>query len=173
MTQLSLPLQYKKPLNGIPLYESSRYKNLYDLQGLGIKVVREKPRLENRVEVSKPSDLEPVLEELYRGVEKECFYSFLLNSRNELQGIDLVSVGCLNSSLIHPRELFRLPIILASASLICCHNHPSGSVEPSAEDRELTKRLYSASEILGIELLDHLIWGGDGRYLSMKEASLF
>lgn len=90
-----------------------------------------------------------------------------------MEGIDLVSVGSLNASLVHPREVYRLPLILAAASIIVSHNHPSQDCTPSREEVELTRRLKSAGELIGVELLDHLVFGGRERYLSMKEAKLF
>lgn len=77
-------------------------------------------------------------------------------------------MGTLNASLVHPREVFRAAIKCSSASLICVHNHPSGDPTPSPEDIALTKRLVSAGELVGIEVLDHLVIG-DGRFISLKE----
>ncbi|MDQ3927236.1 MAG: hypothetical protein M3272_09690, partial [Actinomycetota bacterium] len=79
----------------------------------------------------------------------------------------LVSVGTLSASLVHPREVFKPAVRASAASVILAHNHPSGKVEPSQEDREVTRRIGEAAEVLGIEVLDHVIVG-DG-YFSMKE----
>ena len=174
--QLSLDFMKRKPLSvqGVPVYQGREYQSLYDLQGLGVKVVRERPHLEDRITVSRPSDLEPILKGLFEGEQREFFYSVLLDSRNVIEALDLISIGTLNSSMIHPRELFKLPIILGAASLVCCHNHPSGSTDPSREDIELTKRLKKCSDLLGLDFLDHIIYGnGNGRYLSLKEAGMF
>ncbi len=174
MPQLSLDLKYKSPrqVQGIPVYHSPDYQSLEDYQGLGIRVVRERPDLGKRMSVSRPTDLVPFFDELYRGLDKEAFYSFLLDSRNQLQGVDLISLGSLNASLVHPREVFRLPLILSAASLLVSHNHPSGDATPSREDIELTRRLQQGGELLGVELLDHVIYGSRDRFLSMKEANL-
>ena len=95
-----------------------------------------------------------------------------LNSANGLIRQVKISEGILNSSLVHPREVFRSAILECAASIIVAHNHPSGDVTPSREDIELTRRMVQAGDIMGIEVLDHLIIGGE-RFLSMKEANLF
>jgi DNA repair protein RadC len=75
----------------------------------------------------------------------------------------------LTSSLVHPREVFKPAILAGSAALLLAHNHPSGDPEPSAEDIALTRRLTSAGQLLGIEILDHLILGEAGRFVSLRE----
>ena len=95
-----------------------------------------------------------------------------LNARNQVICREDVSVGSLNASLVHPREVFVAAVGSSAASVILAHNHPSGDVTPSREDIELTKRMVQAGEIMGIEVLDHLIVGQE-RFLSMKEAGLF
>jgi DNA repair protein RadC len=94
----------------------------------------------------------------------------LLNQKNEVLESPTVSVGTLSASLVHPREVFKPAVRASAASVILAHNHPSGNTEPSAEDREVTRRISEAARILGIEVLDHVILG-DG-YFSMKESSL-
>jgi DNA repair protein RadC len=103
---------------------------------------------------------------------KEHFIALFLNARNQVICREVVSVGSLNASLVHPREVFAPAVGSAAASVILAHNHPSGDVTPSREDIELTRRMVQAGEIMGIEVLDHLIIGGE-RFLSMKEANLF
>lgn len=100
--------------------------------------------------------------------DREHFKVINLNIKNQVIMIDEVSVGSLNASLVHPREVFKLPIKRSAASLILAHNHPSGDLQPSKEDVALTERLCEAGRILGIEILDHLIIGNNS-YLSMKE----
>lgn len=102
--------------------------------------------------------------QLLAGVDdgKEHFWVFGLDVRHRLTLAEELSVGCLTSSLVHPRELFR-PLILAScAAVIVAHNHPSGDPEPSAEDLAVTRRIAAAGSLLGIELLDHLVVGNKG-----------
>jgi DNA repair protein RadC len=100
-------------------------------------------------------------------LDRENFVAMLLNTKNEVIETPTISVGTLSASLVHPREVFKPAIRASAASVILAHNHPSGNVEPSREDREVTKRLARAAELLGIELLDHVIVG-DGCF-SMKE----
>jgi DNA repair protein RadC len=101
-------------------------------------------------------------------LDREHFKVINLNTKNEVIVIEAVSVGSLNSSIVHPREVFKQPIKRSAASLILVHNHPSGDTTPSREDMEITKRLYEAGSLLGIEIIDHLIIG-QNNYLSMKE----
>ena len=97
--------------------------------------------------------------------DKEHFWSIGLNARNKVQYVELVTLGLLNQTIIQPRELFRLAIIEDGViSLIIIHNHPSNSLEPSAEDKTKTRQLAEAGKILGIKLLDHLIIGKEGYY---------
>ena len=104
--------------------------------------------------------------------EKEHFWCIGLNTRNNIKYIDLVSLGTLNSSLVHPREVFRLAIYKGVSVLIIGHNHPSGDPAPSNEDIKITQRLIEAGRIIGIEVLDHVIIGGTG-YYSLKEHGIF
>jgi DNA repair protein RadC len=98
----------------------------------------------------------PAIRRLTRS-KREHFVILLLNARHEVDAVETVSIGSLNASIVHPREIF-LPAILASAaSIICCHNHPSGDPEPSEEDLSITKRLVQCGEMLGIGVLDHVI----------------
>lgn len=99
---------------------------------------------------------------------KEHFYALFLDTKNRIISEELISVGTLNASLIHPREVFNPAIKSSANSIIIVHNHPSGDCEPSTNDKEVTKMLAEAGEILGISVLDHIIIGKAG-YCSMKE----
>ena len=107
----------------------------------------------------------------FRTAKKEHFYAFLLDTQNRILGSEIVSIGTLNASLIHPRECFRTAIVKTAASVIFVHNHPSGGLEPSPEDIAATKRLVDAGKLLGIEVLDHVIVTADS-YTSFKEQRL-
>jgi DNA repair protein RadC len=107
-----------------------------------------------------------------RGKKKEHFLALLLDTRGQLIRIAEVSVGSLDSSIVHPREVFKEAISASAASVIFVHNHPSGDTEPSKDDIGLTKRLAEAGEIMGIDVLDHIIVC-DRSYLSMKARGLF
>ena len=98
----------------------------------------------------------------------EEFGLLLLDTRNRLKRLEVVSKGSLNGSLVHPREVYREAAIRQAAAIIAFHNHPSGDPSPSRDDRALTKRLVKAGAILGIELLDHVIVSAS-RYWSFKE----
>jgi DNA repair protein RadC len=88
---------------------------------------------------------------------REHFVVILLNARHEPLAIETVSIGSLNASIVHPREVFRPAVIASAASIIVAHNHPSGDPEPSEEDLSITRRLAQVGELLGIGLLDHVI----------------
>ncbi|MBA3472113.1 MAG: DNA repair protein RadC [Rubrobacter sp.] len=117
--------------------------------------------------VSSPADVARLLRGRIANLDRENFVVVLLNTKNEVIETSTVSVGTLGASLVHPREVFKPAVRASAASVILAHNHPSGKVEPSREDREVTRRLGEAADILGIEVLDHVIVG-DG-YFSMKE----
>lgn len=109
-------------------------------------------------------------EELDRS--KEHFWVIGLKSNNVIQYIELVSLGTMNASLVHPREVFRTAIFNSVASIIIAHNHPSGELIASHEDKSITQRLLEAGKLLDMPLLDHIIIGGETsekRYFSFKE----
>lgn len=99
--------------------------------------------------------------------EKEHYYVMHLDTRSQVKMVELVTIGILNSSLVHPRETFRRAVISGSAAIIIAHNHPSGEVEPSDEDMKITRIMHEAGNILGIALLDHIIFT-KGNYFSFK-----
>ncbi|UVT22430.1 MAG: DNA repair protein RadC [Nitrospira sp.] len=95
----------------------------------------------------------------FEGLDREHFVVCGLDAKHHVIGINVVSVGSLSLSIVHPREVFKPLIVMNAAAWLCAHNHPSGDTTPSQEDRLLTKRLREAGELLGITLLDHLILG--------------
>ena len=102
---------------------------------------------------------------------EEHFCIFCLNTKNKIVGVHTISIGTLNASIVHPREVFKAAMLNNASAIICFHNHPSGDPEPSREDIETTRRLVEAGEIMGIKVFDHVIIG-EQRYLSMKEEGL-
>lgn len=106
-----------------------------------------------------------------RASKKEHFVVFFLNTQNQVIQKEIVSIGTLNASLIHPREVFEPAIKHLASHIIVAHNHPSGSLEASNEDLAVTKRLSDAGRLLGIQLLDHVIVTGTG-YCSLKDQNL-
>jgi DNA repair protein RadC len=103
---------------------------------------------------------------------KEHFVVLALNARSIPLGVVTVSIGTLSASLVHPREVFGPAILLNAAAIIVSHNHPSGDVTPSAEDKDATRRLQRAGELLGIPVLDHIIVFSE-EFISMKDTGYF
>ncbi|MGG1673975.1 JAB domain-containing protein [Paenibacillus sp. NRS-1783] len=99
--------------------------------------------------------------------DREVLGILWLNTKNVIVGAELVSIGSLNASIVHPREVFKSGILHNASSFIVFHNHPSGDTRPSEEDINVTNRLSAAGELIGIELIDHIILGED--YKSLKE----
>jgi len=121
--------------------------------------------------VNSPQDVAHLVMEEMRYLDREHFRIMSLTTKNHVLGISLISVGSLNSSLVHPRECFKEAIRRNSNAIILLHNHPSGDPTPSQEDVEVTRRLAEGGRILGIEVLDHVIIG-DNRYISLKERGI-
>jgi DNA repair protein RadC len=118
-----------------------------------------------------PQDVAGLLMNEMRYLDREHFRVLLLNTKNHVLQSCLISVGSLNSSLVHPREVFKFAIKHSAAAIILCHNHPSGSPDPSNEDIDITRRLVEAGKVIGIEVLDHVVIG-DGVYVSLKERGM-
>jgi DNA repair protein RadC len=118
--------------------------------------------------VRRPEDLHAVLGEEFRGLDRERFLGLYLDTRHRLTAVETVSVGSLNASLVHPREVFKPAVAMSAAAVIVAHNHPSGDAEPSRDDLELTARLDRCGDLLGIALLDHLV-AGDTDIVSIRE----
>ena len=123
----------------------------------------EDPVLRTSAEVAR------VLRPLFDGVDREMFCVVLLDAQHRPIGVNTVSIGSLTSTVVHPREVFKPAIVGNSAAIILAHGHPSGCPEPSSEDREITRRLRDAGELLGIRVLDHVILG-DGKHYSFVDA---
>ncbi|MDF7797883.1 DNA repair protein RadC [Pontiellaceae bacterium B1224] len=125
-----------------------------------------------------PEQAAAVLRERARVLQHEVFWALMLDSKNRLIGEpQKISEGTLNSSLVHPRELFKKALQFSCASMILAHNHPSGDPTPSAEDIKVTKQLIAAGEVMGIKVLDHIVIGhrrtnSNTDFLSLREAGL-
>ena len=142
----------------------------YTLPGFRISLVREPGvKLAERPSMQSPSEAAPILREHIGDVDREVFVIAMLTTRHRVFGLHTVSVGCLTASLVHPREVFKPAILSGCAGLVISHNHPSGDPEPSAEDLALTRRLAAAGSLLGIEILDHLVIGEAGRFVSFRQ----
>lgn len=123
------------------------------------------------VTINCPNDICDLLMNDMSTLKKEYFKVLLLNIKNKVIALEEISVGSLNASIVHPREVFKPAIKRSSASIILVHNHPSGDPTPSREDIEVTMRLVEAGNIIGIEVLDHIIFGNN-RYISFREEHL-
>lgn len=121
--------------------------------------------------IENPKDVVNYIQKEIKDKAKEHFMLILLDSRNKTIGFSKISIGTLNASLVHPREVFKEAITRNSASVILVHNHPSGDPEPSDDDLKMTKRLKESGNILGIEVIDHIIIGKNS-YYSFKEKKL-
>jgi DNA repair protein RadC len=121
--------------------------------------------------VKAPADAIKYVKNMLKGKKKEHFLIMSLDSRNHPIKTSTISIGSLDSSIVHPREVFKEALSCSAASVIFMHNHPSGDTEPSEEDIQITRRLIEAGNILGIAVLDHVIVC-DNNYLSMKAKNL-
>lgn len=121
--------------------------------------------------ITNPRQAAELFMEELRYKKKEHFKVLLLNTKNHVISREEISVGSLNASIVHPREIFSIPLRKSAASVILVHNHPSGDPSPSQEDLEVTRRLVDAGYILGISVRDHIIIG-DGCFFSFKEKGL-
>ncbi|GBF34894.1 DNA repair protein RadC [Desulfocucumis palustris] len=124
-------------------------------------------RMGDRPYIKSPEDAAFLVMEEMRHLDREHFGALLLNTKNQVVARETVSIGTLNSSSVHPRELFKNAIRRSAAAIILVHNHPSGDPTPSREDIEVTRRLHEAGEIVGIEILDHIVIG-DNKFTSFK-----
>lgn len=165
---------------GIRFLKSASIEELCEIEGIGLsKASLIKAALELgvrvaessvvRYQVKNPWDIYKYYMESMRYLKEERFKTVLLNTKNEIITDIDVSHGTLNSSLVHPREVFKNAIKKSANKIILIHNHPSGNVEPSREDINITNRLIECGKIIGIEIIDHIIIG-DGIYYSFKES---
>lgn len=134
-----------------------------------VKLVREKTLLYKGRNIRSPQDAYELIREFLGDVDREHFIVLCLDTKNQPTCMQVVHIGSLNASIVHPREVLKSAILSNSASIIVAHNHPSNVSDPSPEDLEVTKRLIHAGDILGVELLDHLILCTDS-FRSLKES---
>ena len=160
-----LTIEELKSINGIGETKAVQIKAALELSKRIASFKPEKYKIKN------PWDIYKYYMESLRYQYKEIFKVVLLNTKNEIITDVDISMGTLNSSLVHPREVFREAIIRSSNKIILLHNHPSGNAEPSKEDKSVTNRLKECGELIGIEVIDHIIIG-DGIYFSFKENML-
>lgn len=158
------------------LYANPRLKGIGPAKACKIKAALE---LGHRIhhgkkeypQISSPDDVAAYLEDSMFGFKQEHFVILLLNTKNRIFKKEEISVGTINSALVHPREVFSRAIRQLASALIVAHNHPSGDPFPSPEDENITKRLVKAGELLGAPVLDHLVIG-EQNYFSFKQEGL-
>jgi len=155
-------------VKGIGLAKASQIKAAFELANR----LEDYPSTGGKPQVKTPDDAVSLVKKQLKGKRQEHFLALLLDTRSQLIKVAEISIGSLDTSIVHPREVFREAISASAASVIFVHNHPSGDPEASADDIELTKRLTQAGEIMGIDVLDHIIIG-DKKYLSLKRQGLF
>jgi len=137
-----------------------------------VRLVREPdPAQSEPVHISGPSDVHRFFHERASRELQEVFYVLTLNAQSRVVSAQEVTRGTLNSSLVHPREVFRLAIAEGAAGIVVVHNHPSGDPTPSNDDRAVTRQMVEAGKLLDIPVYDHVVIG-NGRYVSFAEAGL-
>lgn len=136
---------------------------------VSVQLVRESSVLYSNRKIESPNEGVELVRKYLENFDREKLIVVGLDNRNQPTFIDTISIGTINSSLVHPREVFKSAILSNSASIIMFHNHPSGETEASKEDINITYRIKEAGKIIGINLIDHIIIGSNGRFASLKE----
>lgn len=139
------------------------------MKEIKVVVVRERAMKSSAQSITGPKELCALLKRRACSLDRENFWVVHLDVRNVPLSFETISVGTISSTIVHPRETFKSAILLGASSIICAHNHPSGNLEPSDEDIELTKRLVKVGELVGIQVLDHVIITSLGSYTSLRE----
>ena len=155
-------------------FREGRFRNgpvRMKVQVVRLEMVRERDMTYAANAVNNPHIAVELLRSFIGPADREHFVLLALDNKNKPVLLNAVSVGILNASVVHPREVFKAAIIANAAAVIVAHNHPSGDVTPSPEDREVTDRLKKAGELLGIELMDSLVVS-DQTYFSFWEHGL-
>ena len=155
-------------VKGIGLAKASQIKAAFELANR----LEGYPETDKKTIVKSPDEVVSLVRSRLKGKKKEHFLVLLLDTRSQLIKTSEISVGSLDTSVVHPREVFKEAISASAASVIFVHNHPSGDPQASEDDINLTKRLFEAGEIVGIDVLDHIIVC-DKDYLSLKRKGLF
>jgi len=158
-----------KTFRGLGLAKACQLKACFEISK---RLVREESSNKNKnIIIKSPKDVYPLLKEKITNFHKEYFMVVSLDNRNKVISVDVVSIGTLSSSLIHPRETFEMAIKNHAGAIIISHNHPSCELKPSKDDLIITQTLVKAGKILGIEITDHLIICKDD-YFSFKERKI-
>ena len=138
---------------------------------VSVKLVKEKSISYTNRKIGSPYDAHILCKDFLENEDREKLIVVCLDTKNQPTSINIASIGTINSSLVHPREIFKTAILSNSNSILVAHNHPSGNPTPSEEDINITNRLQEVGEIIGIKLIDHIIIGEDDNFISLKENS--
>lgn len=180
---MTLSLEVMNHFEDFYFLKTASIEELMKIKGIGkIKAIELRAAIEFGARVAQASqikhgqiksaaDVEKFVGIELRGLQQEHLMVLFLNTKNEIIKKETIFVGGLNSAVAHPREVFRAAIRYASARIFVCHNHPSGNPEPSQADITFTEKLAASGQIIGIELLDHVIIASNG-YYSMKESGI-
>lgn len=161
----------------IDINEITSIKGIKNIKASQILAIAELFRRLNNIKLNKsnqiksPSDIAKFLMNNMMGLKQEVLKLVMLDTKNTIISVEEVFKGTLNSSIVHPREIFKEAIRKSSSNIIICHNHPSGDPTPSKEDVNITLRLKECGKIIGIDLLDHIIVGR-GNFISLKEKGI-
>ena len=136
---------------------------------VSLKLVKESSVLYETRTIRSPYDAYKLIKNFLIDSDREKFVVACLDTKNQPVNISVVSIGSVNSAIVHPREVFKVAMLSNASKIICFHNHPSGNLKCSKEDENITNRLKECGEILGIELVDHIIVGDNDKYFSFKE----
>ncbi len=139
---------------------------------ISLKMIKESSVLYPERKVSSPHDAAQLVRPLLADSDREKFVAVYLNTKNEPTAIHIVSIGTLNASMVHPREVFKGAVLSNAFSMFVAHVHPSGDTTPSTEDKVVTNLLLEAGKIMDIKIIDHIIIGGGDRFYSFKEQGL-
>jgi DNA repair protein RadC len=180
---ISIAQELLAKFGNIKAISEATIEELSQIEGIGfakaaqIKACFELGKRENlepesiHFDIKNPESVVKAIRASIKDKAREHFKLILLNPRNKIIGISTISIGTLNASLVHPREVFKDAITHSAASVVLAHNHPSGDPEPSDDDLKITKKLVDSGKILGIEVLDHIVIGKNNFY-SFKERGL-
>ena len=136
---------------------------------VSLKLIKENSVLYETRTIRSPYDAYKLIKNFLIDSDREKFVVACLDTKNQPVNISVVSIGSVNSAIVHPREVFKVAMLSNASKIICFHNHPSGNLKCSKEDENITNRLKECGEILGIELVDHIIVGDNDTYFSFKE----
>ena len=160
----SVKAQYSLELDG-PAKNAAGF-----VDRITIRVVREGRQEVRERGIHTPATAAFIVSDLLEGSDREHVIALILNTKNRIIGVNVVSIGSVNECIVSPREVFKPALILGATAVLLVHNHPSGDATPSPEDYAVTERLKNAGTILGIELIDHVVIGRPGEYTSIRES---